>query len=55
MVDGEDGLMARKERCPQCGSKKIVFQADSKKCEVCGYQWTGKVRKKTSRKGKTRF
>ncbi len=55
LTDGEDGLMVRKELCPQCGSKKIVVEADSKKCEVCGYQWTGKVRKKTSRKGRTRF
>jgi len=47
--------MARKERCPQCGSKKIVFQASSKKCEVCGCQWSGKTGKKTSRKEKTRY
>jgi uncharacterized protein (DUF983 family) len=44
-----------KERCPQCGSKKIAVQNTSKKCKVCGYQWIGKVQKKTPRKDKTRF
>jgi ribosomal protein L37E len=52
---GADGLMVRKERCPKCGSKKIVIQASSKKCEVCGFQWTGKVRRKGFRKEKVRF
>jgi transposase-like protein len=47
--------MVRKERCPQCGSKKIEVQADSKKCTVCKYQWTGKTQRKTSRKEKVRF
>jgi len=47
--------LGRKERCPQCGSKKIEVQANSKKCKVCGYQWTGKVRRKTSKKDKIRF
>jgi len=39
-----------KERCPQCGSKKIIVHTDSKKCKVCGHQWTGRVRKKTPKK-----
>jgi ribosomal protein L37E len=42
--------MARKERCSRCGSKKIVVQAGSKKCEVCGYQWSGRIGRKTSEK-----
>jgi len=44
-----------KEQCPKCGSKKIVVEADSKKCGVCGYQWTGKIRRKTSKRDKVRF
>jgi ribosomal protein L37E len=47
--------MARKERCSQCGSKKIAVQAGSKKCEVCGFQWSGKMGRKTSRKERTRY
>jgi ribosomal protein S27AE len=56
LTKGADGLMPRgKEQCPQCGSKKIAVEANSKKCGVCGYQWTGKIRRKTSRKDKVRF
>jgi hypothetical protein len=47
--------MARKERCSQCGSKKIIVQAGSKKCEVCGYQWSGRKGKKPSKKERTRY
>jgi uncharacterized protein (DUF983 family) len=47
--------MGRKERCPRCGSKKIDFFSTPKKCKVCGHEWTGKGRKKTSRKDKVRF
>jgi uncharacterized protein (DUF983 family) len=47
--------MGRKERCPQCGSGKITVSADSKKCNVCGYEWTGKIGRKESRKDKVRF
>jgi ribosomal protein L37AE/L43A len=47
--------MVRRERCPQCGSKKITVQATSKKCRVCGYEWTGKVQRKTTKKDKVRF
>ncbi|MGD8566375.1 MAG: hypothetical protein PVF96_08515 [Candidatus Bathyarchaeota archaeon] len=47
--------MGRKERCPQCGSKKFRMQDDSKKCNVCSYEWSGKVRRKTTKKDKVRF
>jgi len=47
--------MGRKERCPQCGSKKIRVHADSKKCNICGHQWTERMKRKTSRKEKVRF
>jgi len=47
--------MGKKERCPQCGSKKIKIQANSKKCEICGYEWTGRIRRKTAKKDKVRF
>jgi len=47
--------MGRKERCPQCGSKKIVTTGDPKKCNVCRYEWTGKPRGKTPKKQKVRF
>ena len=46
--------MGRQERCPNCGSKKIEYSIP-KKCKVCGFEWTGKVSKKASRKGKVRF
>ncbi len=47
--------MGRKERCPRCGSKKIRVRGDSKECRVCGYEWTGRVRRKAPRKEKVRF
>ncbi len=47
--------MGRKERCPQCGSKKITMTEDLKKCETCNHEWTGRPQKKTSKKEKTRF
>jgi len=55
LIDIGDGLMGRKERCPKCGSKKITVHADSKKCKICGHQWTGRIRRKTSGKEKVRF
>jgi len=48
-------LMGRKERCPQCGSKKITIAGNLKKCKVCKYEWTGKPRRKTHKKEKVRF
>jgi rubredoxin len=47
--------MGRKERCPQCGSKKIAITGNLKKCEVCKHEWAGKTGRKTSKKEKTRF
>jgi len=47
--------MGRKERCPQCGSKKITITGNVKKCEVCKREWVGKLGRKTSKKEKTRF
>jgi uncharacterized protein (DUF983 family) len=47
--------MGRKEQCPQCRSGRITVLVDSKKCNVCGYEWAGKVRRKTSKKDKVRF
>jgi ribosomal protein L37AE/L43A len=47
--------MGRKERCPQCGSKKIKITDDVKKCGVCKYEWTGKPTGKTSKKERVRF
>ncbi len=47
--------MGRKERCPQCGSKKIKITENLKKCRVCNYEWTGRGRRKTSKKEKVRF
>ncbi len=47
--------MGRKERCPQCGSKKIIATENQKKCSVCQYEWTGKASKRTPKKDKTRF
>ena len=42
--------MGRKERCPQCGSKKITIDENLKKCNVCKNEWTGKARRKTPRR-----
>jgi ribosomal protein L37E len=47
--------MGRKERCPRCGSKKIEVQDNSKKCIVCGYEWTGRIGRKTPKRDKVRF
>ena len=47
--------MGRKERCPHCGSKKIMIAEDVKKCNVRKYEWSGKLREKTPKKEKVRF
>jgi len=51
----EGWKMGRKERCPRCGSKKVDYFSTPKKCRVCGHEWTGKAKKRTSRKDKVRF
>jgi len=45
----------RKERCVNCGSKKITIQGSTKKCQVCGFEWKGKPKRKTAKKDKVRF
>jgi len=47
--------MPRKERCPKCGSGKITAIDSSKKCKVCGNEWSRRVRTKHSKKEKERF
>ncbi|MFQ6064361.1 MAG: hypothetical protein ACE5L6_02690 [Candidatus Bathyarchaeia archaeon] len=47
--------MGRAERCPRCGSKKIKQDPETKKCRVCGFEWSGRVRKKSAKKDKVRF
>jgi hypothetical protein len=47
--------MGRKQRCPQCGSKKFVIKENEKKCKICNYTWSGKIAGKTSKKDKVRF
>jgi len=44
-----------KERCPKCGSKKVLIEERTKKCNVCHHEWRGKERKKYSRKDKEWF
>ena len=44
--------MVREKRSPQCGGKKIVAQANSKNCEVCEFQWMGKVQGKVPERTK---
>ncbi|MDH5733765.1 MAG: hypothetical protein OEY88_08295 [Candidatus Bathyarchaeota archaeon] len=45
----------RKERCVNCGSKKIIIHGSTKKCNTCGYEWKGKPKRKTDKKEKVRF
>lgn len=48
--------MPRRESCPNCGSKKIIIERDrTKKCQICGYTWLRKPKRRTPRKEKTRF
>jgi transposase-like protein len=48
--------MARgKEHCPNCGSKKITIESGTKKCRVCHFEWTGKIKKHWTKKDKVRF
>jgi len=47
--------MGRKQKCPQCGSKKFVIIANEKKCNVCNYSWAGIHAGKTYKKEKVRF
>jgi uncharacterized protein (DUF983 family) len=47
--------MVRKERCPQCGSKKITIVEDLKRCNTCKFEWGKREHKKGYKKEKTRF
>jgi len=47
--------MARKKRCPNCGSKKVRKEAREWMCGTCGKTWSGKTKRSSFRKEKTRF
>jgi len=47
--------MARKKRCPKCGSKKLGKEGRSWRCRNCGHIWSGKAKKSRSKKNKVRF
>jgi len=47
--------MARKKRCPKCGSKKLVKEGREWKCKTCGHILSGKTRSSRSKKEKIRF
>jgi len=49
------GEMARKKRCPNCGSKKVKREGSEWMCGICGKTWSGKASRSGSRKEKTRF
>jgi len=50
-----EGEMARKKKCPNCGSKKVKKVGREWKCGTCGKTWSGKTKRSSSRKEKTRF
>ena len=47
--------MARKKRCPDCGSKKVKKAGREWRCGTCGNTWSGKAKRSGSRKERTRF
>jgi len=47
--------MARKKRCPNCGSKKVRKEAREWMCGTCGKTWSGKAKRSGYKKEKTRF
>jgi len=47
--------MARKKRCPNCGSKRVKKEEKEWRCGTCGNTWSGKAKKSGSRKEKTKF
>jgi len=47
--------MAKKKRCPVCGSKKVRKDGRECKCGTCGKTWSGKTKRSSSRKERTRF
>lgn len=48
-------MVGRKERCSNCGSRKIIVHGSIKKCKVCGFERKGKPKRKTTKKEKVRF
>lgn len=44
--------MARKAKCPRCGSKKIARGKMKRKCKTCGHEWSGTVKRRTPKKDK---
>ena len=52
----EGNSLGRKERCPSCGSKKIIINHDGEKeCKVCKHKWKHRTKRKTPKKGRVRF
>jgi len=47
--------MVRKEKCPRCGSGKTILENGSKKCKVCGFDWSEKIKRKSTKQDKVRF
>jgi len=47
--------MARKKKCPDCGSKKVKKAGREWRCGTCGNTWSGKAKRSGSRKERTRF
>ncbi|RLC65924.1 MAG: hypothetical protein DRH97_07320 [Chloroflexi bacterium] len=47
--------MGKKKRCPICGSKKVRKAGRELSCGTCGKTWSGKTKRPSSRKEKTRF
>jgi len=47
--------MARKKRCPNCGSKRVKKEGTEWRCGTCGKTWSGKAKRSGTRKEKTRF
>jgi len=47
--------MARKKRCPNCGSKSVRKKGMERVCGTCGKTWSGKDKRSGSKKEKTRF
>jgi ribosomal protein L37AE/L43A len=47
--------MARKKNCPKCGSRKVSQKGKEWKCNICGTEFSGKSKGKTSKKGRKRW
>jgi len=47
--------MVRKEKCPKCGSRKIKIENGAKKCKVCSFDWSEKIKRKISKRHRVRY